>query len=108
MTPRFLAFALLVCLLTGMIVAQNPAQDMHHEHASPVTGNENAPKVFFPMADQPEMEMHHHGEIPEVMPQLPHLGKSQRVVTGPVYQLKDMERMAAEHNPALAQAQRAV
>src|SRR6266481_1540557 len=108
MTPRFLAFALFVCLLTGMIVAQNPAQDMHHEHASPVTGNENAPKVFFPMADQPEMEIHHHGEIPEVMPQLPHLGKSQRVVTGPVYQLKDMERMAAEHNPALAQAQRAV
>jgi cobalt-zinc-cadmium efflux system outer membrane protein len=67
-----------------------------------------APQVFFPMADQPEMEMHHHGEIPEVMPQFPHLGNSQRVVSGPTYQLEDLERMATAHNPTLDQAQRAV
>lgn len=60
------------------------------------------------MAEQPEMEMHHHGEIPEVMPQFPRLGDSQRVVAGPVYQLEDLERTATEHNPTLAQAQRAV
>ena len=60
------------------------------------------------MADQPEMEMHHHGQIPEVMPQFPHLGNSQRVVPGPIYQLEDLERMATAHNPTLIQAQRAV
>jgi cobalt-zinc-cadmium efflux system outer membrane protein len=60
------------------------------------------------MADQPEMEMHHHGEIPEVMPQFPHLGDSQRVIPGPVYQLEDLERMATEHNPTLEEAEHAV
>src|ERR1700756_5942404 len=56
------------------------------------------PRVFFPMAEQPEMEMHHHGQIPEVMPQFPRLGDSQRVVIGPIYELKDLEKMAEEHN----------
>jgi cobalt-zinc-cadmium efflux system outer membrane protein len=108
MQPRFLASALLLCLLTAITFAQDPAHEMQHEHASQGTASKDAPKVFFPMADQPEMEMHHHGQIPEVMPQLPHLGNSQRAVTGPTYQLEDLEHMAAEHNPALSQAQRAV
>jgi cobalt-zinc-cadmium efflux system outer membrane protein len=60
------------------------------------------------MADQPEMEMHHHGEIPEAMPQFPHLGDSQRVISGPVYQLEELERMAMEHNPTLSEAERAL
>ena len=47
-------------------------------------------------------------EIPEVMPQFPRLGNSQRVVSGPTYQLEDLERMATAHNPTLIQAQRAV
>jgi cobalt-zinc-cadmium efflux system outer membrane protein len=42
------------------------------------------------------------------MPQFPRLGNSQRVVSGPTYQLEDLERMATAHNPTLAQAQRAV
>jgi outer membrane protein TolC len=66
------------------------------------------PSVFFPMAEQPEMEMHHHGQIPEVMPQFPRLGDSQRVVSGSIYQLSDLEEMAAKNNPTLSQAQRAV
>lgn len=66
------------------------------------------PPVFFPMAEQPEMEMHHHGQIPEVMPQFPRLGDSQRVVSGPIYQLEDLERMATTSNPTLAQAQHMV
>src|SRR5260370_35759244 len=57
------------------------------------------PKGFFPMAEQPVMEMHHHGEIPQVMPQFPRLGNSQRVVTGPIYQLEDLDRMATAHKP---------
>lgn len=66
------------------------------------------PEVFFPMADQPEMEMHHHGQIHEVMPEFPRLGDSQRVVSGPIYELKDLEKMAEQHNPTLAQAQREI
>ncbi len=66
------------------------------------------PEVFFPMTDQPEMEMHHHGQISVVMPQFPRLGDSQRVVSGPIYELKDLEKMASEHNPTLAQAQREI
>jgi outer membrane protein, heavy metal efflux system len=66
------------------------------------------PEVFFPMTDQPEMEMHHHGQISVVMPQFPRLGDSQRVVSGPIYELNDLEKMASAHNPALAQAQREI
>jgi cobalt-zinc-cadmium efflux system outer membrane protein len=66
------------------------------------------PEVFFPMTDQQEMEMHHHGQISAVMPEFPHLGESQRVVSGKIYELNDLEKMAGEHNPALAQAQREI
>jgi cobalt-zinc-cadmium efflux system outer membrane protein len=66
------------------------------------------PEVFFPMTDQPEMEMHHHGQISVVMPEFPRLGESQRVVSGPIYELKDLEKMASAHNPTLAQAQREI
>ncbi len=95
---------------------QRPPSDSYQEHKSTSSTQQKPeqqpsnpePQVFFPMADQPEMEMHHHGEIPEVMPQFPRLGDSQRVTPGPVYQLEDLERMAAAHNPTLGQAQRAV
>jgi len=98
-----------------MMFSQQPGTESHNEHASTSAARQNSgqqpsqePQVFFPMADQPEMEMHHHGEIPEVMPQFPRLGNSQRVVAGPVYQLEDLERMATAQNPTLGQAQRAV
>ena len=96
----------LLIFFTSLISAQ---QHQHHpSQSSQQQTQPAAPQVFFPMAEQPEMEMHHHGEIPEVMPQFPRLGNSQRVVSGPVYQLENLERMATEHNPTLAQAQRAV
>jgi len=116
-----LRFAMLVSLLVSfllvstMMFTQQPERHSHSEHASTGAVGQNSgqqpsqePQVFFPMADQPEMEMHHHGVIPEVMPQFPRLGNSQRVVAGPVYQLEDLEHMATTHNPTLGQAQRAV
>src|SRR5271165_6607545 len=66
---------------------------------------QSRPKVFFPMAEQPEMEMHHHGQIATVMPQFPHLGESQSALPGLSYQLEELERMAAANNPTLRQAQ---
>ncbi len=108
----------LACFLavSTMMFSQQPGTGSDNGQASrsatgPKSGQQPSqavPQVFFPMANQPEMEMHHHGEIPEVMPQFPHLGNSQRVVSGPTYQLEDLERMATAHNPTLDQAQRAV
>jgi outer membrane protein, heavy metal efflux system len=103
-------------LVSTMMFSQQPGTDSDKGQASTSATRQNSaqqpslavPQVFFPMADQPEMEMHHHGEIPEVMPQVPHLGNSQRVVSGPTYQLEDLERMATAHNPTLDQARRAV
>jgi cobalt-zinc-cadmium efflux system outer membrane protein len=99
-----------------MTFAQDPGRDSSHEYTSTSqTGQSSrqqplqpAPQVFFPVADQPNMEMHHHGEIPEVMPQLPSLGDSQRVAPGPVYQREELELLATIHNPILGQAERAV
>lgn len=104
--------ALVSLLLLSTSFAASAQQ--HHQHPSSQAGQQSsgrqapAPQVFFPMAEQPEIEMHHHGEIPEVLPQFPKLGNSQQVVSGPVYQLEELERIAKEHNPTLAQAQRAV
>ena len=117
-----LRFLVLVSLLLSFLVvstmmfSQQPETESDNDHASTSAARQNSgqqpsqavPQVFFPMAEQPEMEMHHHGEITEVMPQFPRLGNSQRVAAGPVYQLEDLERMATAHNPTLGQAQRAV
>jgi len=111
-----LASSLIVLLGATIAFPQESGRDPHHERA--LTGmtqrkseqqvTQPVPQVFFPMADQPEIEMHHHGQIPEVMPQFPHLGNSQRVASGATYQLEDLERMATSHNPTLGQAQRAL
>jgi outer membrane protein, heavy metal efflux system len=102
-------------LLSAPVFPQEPAPNPQPGSGSQNTGQKSPehrpllePKIFFPMAEQPEMEMHHHGSIPEVMPQFPHLGDSQRGVPGPIYQLEDLEHMAAAHNPTLPQAQQAV
>jgi cobalt-zinc-cadmium efflux system outer membrane protein len=114
---RFIVIACLFacCLLSRQVFSQESNHNSQVANDSQRAAQKNqsqqpqtVPEVFFPMADQPHMEMHHHGSIPEVIPQFPHLGDSQRVVPGPIYQVEDLERMAAAHNPTLAQAQRAV
>lgn len=119
MRLRFAVFVSLLSsslLVSTMTFPQEPGRDWHHEHASTSAARRNsgqqpsqaAPQVFFPMADQPEMGMHHHGDISVVIPQFPRLGNSQRVVSGPAYELDYLQRMATAHNPTLGQAQRAV
>ena len=104
-----LASSLLMLLGARMVLAQSAESGTAaRQQGSGQQPLQPRPKVFFPMAEQPEMEMHHHHEIPEVMPQFPRLGNSQRVVTGAIYQLEELERMATAHNPTLAQAQRAI
>jgi len=106
-------------MLAGLLTAMGASAAFSQAAApvpapkKPAEGSEQKPQrarpeVFFPMTEQPEMEMHHHGQISVVMPQFPRLGDSQRVVSGPIYELKDLEKMASEHNPTLAQAQREI
>ena len=100
------------CAAFSQTAAPVPARPAPVQTA-PAQGSEQQPprprpEIFFPMAEQPEMEMHHHGQIQVVMPEFPRLGDSQRVVAGPIYELQDLEKMAAEHNPTLAQAQREI
>jgi outer membrane protein, heavy metal efflux system len=116
MSVRRICFrAMLAGSLTGMGAYASSSQTAAPvpTRSAPAQGNQQQsqqtrPEVFFPMAEQPEMEMHHHGQIQEVMPEFPRLGDSQRVVIGPIYELKDLEKMAEEHNPTLAQAQREI
>jgi cobalt-zinc-cadmium efflux system outer membrane protein len=81
------------------------APDHQHGQDRP---SQQRPDVFFPMGEQPEIEMHHHGQIAVVMPEFPQLGESQRVISGKIYELDELEKMASQHNPALAQAQREI
>jgi cobalt-zinc-cadmium efflux system outer membrane protein len=112
-----LRFASHVCVLVGFVLilmggrttfAQAPDPGAAAAHPSRQQPSPDRPQVFFPMADQPQMEMHHHGQIPEVMPHFPRLGDSQRVVSGPIYQLEELERTAIASNPTLAQTLRAI
>jgi outer membrane protein, heavy metal efflux system len=109
--PLFRILCLLLASSLAMLLDARLAFSQTPEPAtkpSPQQPTRPRPNVFFPMAEQPEMEMHHHGQIPHVMPQFPHLGDSQRVISGPIYQLADLEEMAAKNNPTLAAAQHGV
>jgi hypothetical protein len=101
--------SLLLLLATRSALAQTS------ETAKDATGQDSTqqplqqrPQVFFPTAEQPKMEMHHHGNIHEVMPKFPRLGNSQRVVSGSILLLEELEQMAIAHNPTLAQTRRAI
>ncbi len=56
-----------------------------------------------PLAQEME-EMHHHGDIPVVAPEFPRLGREQENPSAKLVQLEELEKMAMEKNPTLAQA----
>jgi outer membrane protein, heavy metal efflux system len=66
--------------------------------------------VFPTVAQQPmnmspqEME-HHHMNIPLVQPVYPHLGRAQEQSKSPLFTLDEAQRLAAESNPTLRQAE---
>jgi outer membrane protein, heavy metal efflux system len=108
--PSLLALSgVVVLLISGTATfAQAPDSGAGATHQDGQHQTTKRPDVFFPMAEQPQMEMHHHGQILDVMPKFPQLGDSQRFVSGPIYQLEDLEQMAIANNPTLAQAQRGI
>src|SRR5271170_254111 len=94
--PSLLALSgVVVLLISGTATfAQAPDSGAGAVHQDGQHQTTKRPDVFFPMAEQPQMEMHHHGQILDVMPKFPQLGDSQRFVSGPIYQLEDLEQMA--------------
>src|SRR5271170_5763572 len=83
-----LAVVLILMMLNPVgVAAQNPSPQ-----ASP------APDM------SPMPEMRHHGNIPVVAPHLPRMGRSQENPTGALIHLEDLEKMALEKNPTLAEA----
>jgi cobalt-zinc-cadmium efflux system outer membrane protein len=54
---------------------------------------------------QQEMHMHHHVEIQPVEPLYPRLGRAQEQAQGRLFTLEEAQRLAAESNPTLRQAE---
>src|ERR1700740_1804477 len=107
MRLRFLVLASMVAsflVMSTMKFSQQPRTESNNDHASTSAARQNSvqqpsPQVFFPMAEQPEMEMHHHSEIPEVMPQFPRLGNSQRAAARPGVQLDALTERPRRTDP---------
>ena len=58
-----------------------------------------------PQTSEQEMHMHHHMDIPPVEPIYPRLGRPQEQAQGKLFTIEDAERLAAESNPTLHQAE---
>jgi outer membrane protein, heavy metal efflux system len=58
-----------------------------------------------PLMSQQEMQMHHHMDIPPVEPLYPRLGRPQEQAKNKLFTLEDAQRIAADSNPTLRQAE---
>src|SRR6266404_765724 len=57
-----------------------------------------------PMNMPQDQMQHHHMNIPVVQPVYPHLGRAQENPKSPLFTLEEAQRLAAESNPTLRQA----
>ena len=53
----------------------------------------------------PQEHMHYHGDIKPVQPLFPRMGRAQEQAQGKLFTLEDAQRLAAESNPTLRQAE---
>ena len=58
-----------------------------------------------PMNMTPQEMEHHHMNIPVAQPVYPHLGRAQEQSKSPLFTLEEAQRLAAESNPTLRQAE---
>src|SRR5258708_16955931 len=58
-----------------------------------------------PMNMSPQEMQHHHMNIPVVQPVSPHLGRPQKNSKSPLFTVEEAQRLAAESNPPLRQAE---
>ena len=54
---------------------------------------------------EPQMEHHHHGDIPPVQAEYPRMGRAQERAQGALVTLEQVEKIAHESNPTLHQAE---
>jgi outer membrane protein, heavy metal efflux system len=72
--------------------------------AAPTHAQEKPGQMTMPMPTNQDMH-HHHGDVPLVAPQYPHMGRAQETATAPLVTLDQVEKMATETNPTLRQAE---
>ncbi|HKM67420.1 MAG TPA: TolC family protein, partial [Candidatus Acidoferrum sp.] len=58
-----------------------------------------------PMKMSPDEMQRHHMSIPVVQPLYPHLGRAQENSKSPLFTIEEAQRLAAESNPTLRQAE---
>ena len=80
-------------LQTQRAAAQNPGEQTQPQQPPEFQGEM-----------QEMQEVHHHTDIPVVKPEFPRLGRAQENPLGTLVQLEELEKMALEKNPTLAQA----
>jgi cobalt-zinc-cadmium efflux system outer membrane protein len=68
----------------------------------PARAQDKTPPMPMPMNQQMQ---HHHGDVPLVAPQYPRMGRAQENAGGQLVTLEQVEKMAAETNPTLRQAE---
>ena len=88
-------------VLIGQAAAQQPQQE--HQHPVPA----QKPTQKDNMQDMPGMQEHagHQMNMQTVKPQFPRMGKAQEQTKGPLLSLAELQKMAAENNPTLRQAE---
>ena len=102
-------------LVTGAVLALGAhgawAQDAGQTAPAEQAPASTKPQVQAPAMQGPAMQgppemmhHHHHGEIPVVKTQLPSMGRAQEHPVGQLLRLEDLEKMALEKNPTLAEA----
>jgi cobalt-zinc-cadmium efflux system outer membrane protein len=92
-------------LFAGMVlIGHATAQQPQPEHQHPAPAQQPTQK---PMQDMPGMQEHagHPMNMQTVKPQFPRMGKAQEEAQGPLVNLSELQKVAAENNPTLCQAE---
>jgi outer membrane protein, heavy metal efflux system len=90
-----------VLALTAQVTSAQDAEKTAPGQQAPAP---TAPAATMPASPGMEHMHHHHGDIPVVQAHLPQMGRTQEHPVGQLVQLEDLEKMALEKNPTLAEA----
>jgi cobalt-zinc-cadmium efflux system outer membrane protein len=92
-------------LFAGMVlIGHAAAQQPQPEHQHPAPAQQPSQK---PMQDMPGMQKQagHEMNMQTIKPQFPRMGKAQEEAQGPLVSLTELQKVAAENNPTLRQAE---
>ncbi len=92
---------LVLKFVAGFLVIALPFGALGRAQERPAEKDTKAPPAM-PMHEQMQ---HHHGDVPLVKAEYPHMGRAQERADGQAVTLEQVEKMAAETNPTLRQAE---